>query len=89
MLTLCAACDRGTPMFWDAQPTRVVVNAIAFDVRVVGPFAQAERVTFMAFPKRTTVLGPARRAVAQVTGCSQHRVDTDYDPSIITMRLMC
>lgn len=89
LVALLAACDRGTPMFWDVPPTRVLVADIAFDVRVLGQVAQAERVTFLAFPNRASILGPARNAVAQVTGCSMHSVDANYDPSIITMRLLC
>ena len=88
-LILIMACDTGTPLFWHAPVERVVVNQIAFDVRRVGHLAQAERVTFMPFPRRSDILGPALIAIEMSTSCGLKSVDPNYDPSIVSVKLNC
>lgn len=89
ILTLLVACNQGTPRFWNAPAHRVSVDGIEFEVRRVGDLVQAERLTWMLFPKRSAVLGPARQAVWQVTGCHVVGLDPAYDPSVLTMRVRC
>ncbi|MBM7068635.1 hypothetical protein [Actibacterium sp. 188UL27-1] len=84
-----AACGTATPGFMGAEPTRLEVDGMTFDVRLRADEAEAQRRNVKFGVRWADVAPRAGIAIERVSGCQVRPGSLTGDPSVVFAQIDC